>query len=78
MALEVVVELPKIFFESQHHDNYLYNVFKADLAVENKTARIKFSERTCFHKCARVTYRLMRCFYASVIFYFIPFMVLIF
>lgn len=76
VALEVVVELPKIFFESQHYDNYLYNVFKAELAVENKTKNIKFSERTFFHKCARVAYKIMRCFYASVIFYYIPFIVL--
>lgn len=38
VALEVVVELPKIFFESQHYDNYLYNVFSAELVVENKTS----------------------------------------
>lgn len=77
VALEVVVELPKIFFEAQHYDNYLYNVFHAELAVENKTSQIKFSERTLFHKFGRIGYRLMRCLYASVIFYFIPFMVLI-
>lgn len=38
VALEVVVELPKIFFESQNYDNYIYQVFKAHLEVEHKTS----------------------------------------
>ena len=37
---------------------------------------INLSDRTCFHKCARVLYKFLRCFYVSIIFYFIPFSVM--
>ena len=37
---------------------------------------IKFSERTKFHKCARIFYKLLRMQYVGVIFYFVPFSVM--
>ena len=36
-----------------------------------------FRERSLFHKIARLTYKIFRAFYVSVIFYFVPFSVLI-
>ena len=36
-----------------------------------------FRERPLFHKIARTMYKIFRAFYVSVIFYFVPFSVLI-
>jgi hypothetical protein len=33
------------------------------------------SDRTCFHKVARILYRFLRALYVSVIFYLVPFCV---
>jgi len=33
------------------------------------------SDRTCFHKCARLIYRFLRALYVSIIFYLVPFCV---
>ena len=37
---------------------------------------IKFSDRTNFHKCARIFYKLLRVQYVGVVFYFVPFSVM--
>lgn len=32
-----------------------------------------FGQRSCFHKLARMVYKLTRCFYVGLVFYFVPF-----
>lgn len=38
-----------------------------------KGSDMKFGERSCFHKLARMVYKLTRCLYVGVVFYFVPF-----
>jgi hypothetical protein len=38
---------------------------------------IAFSERTCFHKIARIVYKIFRLFYIAVLFYWIPFFTMV-
>ena len=45
--------------------------------ADNRANDIKFSERSCFHKIARVFYKMLRTFYVGVIFYYIPFAVML-
>ena len=75
VALEVIMELPKMYFEALS-DNYLRKVCHIHARNKWKCADLKFSQRTIFHKIARVLYKLLRGIYVSVIFYFIPFVVL--
>lgn len=32
-----------------------------------------FGQRSCFHKLARIVYKLTRCLYVGVVFYFVPY-----
>lgn len=34
---------------------------------------LSFGERSCFHKLARMLYKLTRCLYVGLVFYFVPF-----
>ena len=64
-----------MYFEALS-DNYLRKVCHQHAHNRYKGKDIKFSERSLFHKLARVIYKLLRAIYVSVIFYFIPFVVL--
>ena len=69
------MELNKIYLESLT-DNTLKSMLHSHVNVEKSSKDIKFSERSCFHKFARVLYKFTRSVYVSVIFYFVPFYVL--
>ena len=69
------MELNKIYLESLT-DNTLKSMLHSHVNVEKSSKDIKFSERSCFHKFARVLYKSTRSVYVSVIFYFVPFYVL--
>jgi hypothetical protein len=51
-------------------------MFHEPLRLDKKGRYLKFSERSLFHKFARALYRFMRVIYVSVIFYFVPFLIL--
>lgn len=75
VALEAILELPMLYFESLI-DNKL-KVIMHDLPVVEKRGRdIKMSDRSCYHKVARVIYRMYRAVYVSAIYYFIPYAVI--
>ena len=42
----------------------------------HRSSNIKFEERPTFHKVARVVYKIIRALYVSLIFYFVPFLVI--
>ena len=44
---------------------------------DNRANDIKFSERSTFHKIARVFYKMLRTLYVGIIFYYIPFAVML-
>jgi len=46
-------------------------------AVERRSGDISFASRSPFHKFARIFYKVMRAFYVSLVFYFVPFAVLL-
>ena len=48
------------------------------LIVTNKSSSFKFGERSCSNKIQRVVYKCLRAIYASLIFYFVPFLYVIF
>ena len=75
VALEVIMELNKIYLESLT-DNTLKSVLHCHPVVEKKSKDIKFSDRSCFHKVARIVYKTSRSIYVSIIFYFVPFYVI--
>ena len=74
VAMEVIVELTKLYLEALK-DNHLEEVFHKHPKIVQKGRDIKFSERSLFHKLARLLYKLTRCIYSSLVFYYAPFMV---
>lgn len=88
VALEVIMEVTNYYFEAMM-DNKLKNFIchklehnppcRPEITTENGEKRRRkgsdniFSERSCFHKVARITYKMIRMFYVGLIFYFIPF-----
>lgn len=69
------MEVGNLYFESLKN-NYLKRVMHHAPIAEIKGSTIKFSQRSCFHKLARIVYRFLRMVYVGVIFYFIPFSVM--
>lgn len=75
VALEVVAEVSVLYYESQEGTNHLLEVMHHHPKIMNRGCEIDFKDRSCFHKLFRVLYRGMRCFYVSVNFYFLPFLI---
>lgn len=76
MALEIIVELPKVYFKSFSHDNNVTQVLDEHLIVTNKGSEMDFKKRDCLNKYLRILYKIFRGIYVSFVFYFIPFFVL--
>ena len=75
VALEVIMEISNMYFESLKGNKLKEIMHHAPKCVKSGKD-IKFSERTLFHKGARILYKVLRSFYVSVIFYFVPFSVM--
>jgi hypothetical protein len=75
VALEVIMELSNLYYESLL-GNKLKPVLHKAPKVEKRGKDIKFSERSLFHKVARIIYKSVRCLYVGFIFYFVPYVVL--
>ena len=76
VALEVVMEFTKLYYESLV-DFKLKELMEEPCHRPRAGKDIVFSERSCFHKFARIFYRLLRIFYVSVVYYFIPYSVVL-
>lgn len=70
------MEVSNLYFESLKQ-NPLKAVMHHPPVGDHRAGDIKFSERSCFHKLARILYKMLRTFYVGVIFYYIPFMVML-
>jgi hypothetical protein len=75
VALEVIMEISNMYFESLKSNKLKEIMHHAPTQVKSGKD-IHFSERSCFHKFGRILYKVLRCFYVSVIFYFVPFTVM--
>ena len=75
VALEVVMEISNMYFESLK-GNLLKEILHHPPEQVKCGRDIYMRDRSCFHKCARLLYKFLRCFYVSIIFYFIPFSVM--
>ena len=70
------MELPKMYFESLSDNAMKGLVHHCKPKIVNRGKQIKFMKRSWFHMIARLTYKLLRAVYVSIIFYFVPFVVL--
>jgi len=75
VALEVIMDVSNMYFESLM-SNKLKEVMHHPPKNTHKGRDIKWSERSFFHKVARLFYKALRCFYVSFIFYYVPFVVI--
>jgi hypothetical protein len=75
VALEIIVEIGKMYLESLQ-GNALKAIMHKPPAREKNGKDIEMSDRSCFHKVARVFYVTIRTFYVGIIFYYVPFAVL--
>jgi hypothetical protein len=69
------MEVSNLYFESLK-TNSLKELLHHPPEAEISGKDIEFSERTCFHKGARVFYKILRALQVGVIFYFVPFSVM--
>ena len=72
----VIMEVSNMYFESLMN-NKLKSVVHHRPDLINKTEDNVFSNRTRFHKFARLVYKFIRLLQVSFIFYFIPFSIFI-
>ena len=70
------MELSQIYQESLL-DNKLEGVFHKHIELDTKGKMNGYKDRTLFHKIARYIYKIFRTIYVSVIFYFVPFLILL-
>lgn len=86
VALEVIMDVSNFYAEAMMENKLKEFVAEADKPhrdmIEDpvtgekrykKGSEQKFGDRSCFHKLARIVYKLTRCFYVGVVFYFVPF-----
>lgn len=69
------MDISNMYYESLK-SNLLKGILHHPPKATNHGHDIVFSERSLFHKGGRVLYKLLRCLYVGVIFYFVPFSVL--
>lgn len=70
VAFQVILEFMKLYLESLK-DPQLVEILDKHPLVKYKGKDIR--KRSCFHYLARFVYKVVRAFYVSVIFYFIPY-----
>lgn len=75
VALEMIMELPGMYFMANNYHT-LKEICHTHVEQAVKGKDISFRERSPFHKCARLVYKMVRLIYVTVIYYFIPFGVL--
>lgn len=73
VALEVIMEIPKLYFEALT-DYQLKDILHYHPKNEVKGKDIPLLSRSWFHILARITYKVLRGLYVSVIFYFVPYL----
>lgn len=75
VALEVIMEVTKLYFESLI-DNKLRSVVHHSPKYDS-SLKPTFYERSCFHKFGRIIYKMLRAIYVSFIYYFIPYWIIL-
>lgn len=76
VALEIIMELATIYFESLK-DNKLAHIMHHPPKFTKHCRDISFRSRSPFHKFARALYKFFRCIYVSYVFYTMPFAVIV-
>lgn len=74
IAFRVLSNIDDIYFESLT-DFILRDAVKEPLRWKRSHKQIKFRERSCGHKIIRITCSGLSCFYNSVYYYYMPFVV---
>ena len=75
VALKVIMEVSNLYFNSLMNLKFKEIIHQPPKVI-NRNRNLVFSDRSFFHKFARVFYKLVRGVYVSCIFYFIPFSVI--
>ena len=74
VKFKMAIELPTMFY-SALADSAIKKVFQFPVQRKNRGREIDFMQRTSFHKCARVLYKVFRSIYVAIMFYMSPFLV---
>ena len=70
----MAIELPAMFYSAMA-DKAIKKVFEFPVERDNRGRDIQFMQRTCFHRIARVLYKVFRSLYVAIMFYMSPFFV---
>lgn len=74
LALKVLIEVSKFYFESLLHVKFVDVVNHAP-AITKRSVDTEFSGRSAFHKVARILFKVARGLFVSVFYYYYPFFV---
>lgn len=83
LTVTLLVDLSSIYYQKTigcDKLEILKEVFNDEnhLEITNKNKNVVFSDRSGFSKFAKVVYKICRAIYASLIFYFVPFLYIVF
>ena len=70
----MIIELPAMFYSAMA-DPAIKKVFQFKVQRINSGKDIKFTDRTFYHKVARIIYKVFRSIYVGAMFYMSPFFV---
>ena len=77
VALEVIMEIAALYFKSLMNFKLKAILHENRPKCLHRSCHIELKKRSYFHIFARVFYKIIRAIYVSVIFYYVPFMVVI-
>lgn len=75
LSMKVAIWIPKLTFGAME-DKTITKVYDANIAITEHPDQIDFGDRTCFHKIMRILYKIIRCFHLCVLYYFMPFAIM--
>jgi len=74
VALQVIMEVTSLYFESLIGVK-IKKIMHHRPEVKLRSSAIPLASRSRFHQFARIFYKVLRTFYVSLVFYFVPFAV---
>jgi len=78
MAFKIITWVPGLYYNSLLDDYLKEKLFKAYSTLQIDDKKIKWSDRDMGNKAGRFMYKFFRVIYVSIIFYFQPFILMIY
>jgi len=77
IAFEVIAAIGNIYVENLQDFPLKHETHHTPLKNMNRSQNIDWSTRTFTHKVLRVVYKILRCFFCSIYYYFVSYLIII-